>query len=76
LFGSAPFKYHYLPDNSQACITAKSMYNDAHSAMYSPDTLVRSHPAGNIIQSSIMSILENTIKDVCVPTPVFQINDK
>lgn len=30
--GSSPFFYNYMPYDSQSCITAKSMFNTAHSA--------------------------------------------
>ena len=70
--GSAPFVYNYIPHDSQSCITAKSMFNTAHSQMYSPDSIVKSHPASNIIQSAMLKTHENTIKNVC--TPSFQID--
>jgi cell division protein FtsI/penicillin-binding protein 2 len=70
--GSAPFVYNYLSHDSQSCITAKSLFNDSHSSMYNPDSIVRSHPGSAIIQNSIMKIHENTIKDVCNPS--FQID--
>jgi hypothetical protein len=66
--GSAPFVYNYLPHDSQSCITAKSLFNTAHSEMYSPNSIVRTNPASSIIQSSTLKIHENTIKDVCTPT--------
>ncbi len=46
--GSAPFVYNYMPHDNQSCITAKSMFNTAHSEMYSPNSMVRSHPASNL----------------------------
>ena len=70
--GSAPFVYNYMPHDSQSCITAKSMFNTAHSEMYSPNSIVRSHPASNVIQSSMLKSHENTIQNVC--TPSFQID--
>ena len=70
--GSAPYVYNYMPHDNQSCITAKSMFNTAHSEMYSPNSIVRSHPASNIIQSSTMKIHENTIQNVC--TPSFQVD--
>jgi hypothetical protein len=70
--GSAPFVYNYMPHDNQSCITAKTMFNTTHSQMYSPDTIVRSHPASNVIQSSTLKMHENTIKDVC--TPSFQVD--
>ena len=70
--GSAPFVYNYLPHDSQSCITAKSLYNTAHSSMYSPDSIVRSHPGASIIQNITMKTHENTIQNVC--TPGFQID--
>ena len=66
--GSAPFVYNYMPHDSQSCITAKSLFNTAHSAMYTPDTIVRSHPASNIIQSTVLKTHEKTIQDVCTPS--------
>lgn len=66
--GSAPFVYNYLSHDSQSCITAKSLYNTAHTEMYSPNSIVRSHPAAPIIQSATMKMHENTIKDVCTPS--------
>ena len=70
--GSAPFVYNYMPHDSQSCITAKSLFNTAHSAMYTPDSIVRSHPASNIIQSLMLKTHEKTIQNVC--TPSFQID--
>lgn len=70
--GSAPFVYNYMPHDSQACITAKSIFNTAHSAMYSPDSAVRSHPASGIIQSSLLKNHENAIQNTC--TSSFQID--
>lgn len=66
--GSAPFVYNILSHDSQSCITAKSLYNNSHSAMYTPDSIVKSHPVSSIIQSSTMKSHENTIKDVCNPS--------
>ena len=54
--GSAPFVYYYMPHDSQSCITAKSLFNTAHSAMYTPDSIVRSHPASNIMQSTVLHL--------------------
>jgi hypothetical protein len=70
--GSAPFVYNYMPHDNQSCITAKFMYNTAHSEMYSPNSIVRSHPASNLIQSSMLKVHESTIDKVC--TPSFQID--
>jgi hypothetical protein len=66
--GSAPFVYNYLPHDSQACITAKSMFNTAHAEMYRPDSIVRSHPASSIMQSSLLKIHESVIGNVCHPS--------
>jgi len=66
--GSAPFVYNYMSHDSQTCITAKTMYNTAHSEMYSPNSIVRNHPASSIIQSSTMKTLENSIQNVCTPS--------
>jgi len=66
--GSAPFVYNYMSHDSQTCITAKAMYNTAHSEMYSPNSIVRTHPASSIIQSSTMKTLENSIQNVCTPS--------
>jgi hypothetical protein len=66
--GSAPFVYNYLPHDSQSCITAKSLFNTAHSEMYSPNSIVRSSPASSIIQSATMKLHEKTIQDVCTPS--------
>jgi hypothetical protein len=70
--GSAPFVYNYLPNDNNACIVAKSSFNTAQAAMYTPDPIVRSIPAASTIQSATMKIHENTIKDVCKPS--FQID--
>jgi hypothetical protein len=70
--GSAPFVYNYMSHDSQSCITAKSMFNTAHAAMYSPNTVVRSHPASNLIQASTLKTHENTIQEVCKPS--FQVD--
>ncbi len=70
--GSASFVYNILPNDNSACIVAKSNFNISHAAMYTPDSIVRSHPAASTIQSATMKIHENTIKDVC--TPSFQID--
>ena len=67
--GSAPYVYGYLPHDSQTCITAKASYNMAHSAMYSPDTIVRSHPFSPIIQSLTMDVHEKSIETECIPKP-------
>ena len=66
--GSAPYVYQYLPNDSQSCITAKSLFNTAHASMYTPDTIVRSHPGGAVLQSVTMNAHENTIRDVCTPS--------
>lgn len=66
--GSAPFVYNYMPHDNQLCITAKSMFNTAHSAMYTPDTVVRSHPASSIVQGSLLSTHEKIVHDVCTPS--------
>ncbi len=66
--GSAPYVYNYMPHDSQICLTAKSLFNDAHSAMYTPDSIVRSHPAAPVIQNLTMKTHEKTIQDVCVPS--------
>jgi len=36
--------------------------------MYSPNSIVRTHPASSIIQSSTMKTLENSIQNVCTPS--------
>ena len=66
--GSAPFVYNYMPHDSQSCITAKSLFNTTHSAMYTPDSIVRSHPGASVIQSATLKIHENTIQNVCNPS--------
>lgn len=66
--GSAPYVYNYMPHDNASCITAKSLYNTTHSAMYTPDSIVRSHPASSVIQSSTLKTHENTIRDVCTPS--------
>lgn len=66
--GSAPYVYNYLQKDTKSCITAKNMYNTAHSNMYSPDTIVRSHPASAIIQSTTLNNHEAQIKQHCMPT--------
>jgi len=66
--GSAPYIYNYLPHDNQVCISAKSMYNQTHSSLFSPDTIVRSHPASNLIQGSTLNYHENMIKQNCYPT--------
>lgn len=66
--GSAPFIYNTLPSDSQICLTVKTMFNNAHSAVFTSDTIVRSHPASAIIQSSTLQTHENMIKDVCNPS--------
>ena len=66
--GSAPFVYNYLPHDTKQCIVAKNMYNISHSAVYQPDTIVRSHPASNIIQSATLKHHENLIKQQCTPS--------
>lgn len=66
--GSAPYVYQYQSHDSQACITAKSLFNTAHAAAFTPDSIVRSHPAGAIVQSATMNAHETTIKDVCTPS--------
>jgi len=66
--GSAPFVYNYLPHDSQACITAKNIYNQTHQSVYSPDTIVGSHPASNLIQSSTLTMNENMIQQQCQPS--------
>jgi hypothetical protein len=66
--GSAPFVYNYLSHDSQTCIAAKSVFNTTHVEMYRPDSIVRSHPASSVIQSSLMKMHESVIKDVCHPS--------
>ena len=65
--GSAPYVYKYLPHDSKTCTMAKVSYNMAHSAMYSPDTIVKSHPFSPIIQSLTMDIHEKAIEAECTP---------
>jgi len=57
-----------MPHDNQSCITAKSIYNTAHSEMYTPNSIVKSHPASNIIQSSMLKTHETTIQNVCTPS--------
>lgn len=66
--GSAPYVYNYLPHDNQVCITSKALYNQTHSALYSPDTIVRSHPASNVIQGSTLNYHENQIRQNCFPS--------
>ena len=66
--GMPPYVYNYLPHDSQVCITAKTMYNQTHTNIYSPDTIVKSHPASNLIQGSTLKLQENMIKQNCYPT--------
>jgi hypothetical protein len=66
--GSTPYIYNYLPHDSQVCITSKSIYNQTHSSIFSPDTIVKSHPASNIIQGSTLNHQENMIKKNCFPS--------
>ena len=66
--GSTPYIYNYLPNDSQLCINSKSMYNQTHSSIFSPDTIVRSHPASNIIQGLTLKYHENKIKQNCFPS--------
>ena len=66
--GSAPYVYNYLPNDSKSCITAKHLYNAAHSNIYSPDNIVRSHPAGALIQSFGLKQHEANIKQHCMPS--------
>jgi hypothetical protein len=66
--GSAPYVYNIMSHDSNSCITAKTIFNNTHSAMYTPDSIVRSHPAGALIQSAVLKNNENVIKDVCTPS--------
>ena len=66
--GSAPFVYNYMQHDSQTCITAKSLFNTAHSAMYAPNSIVPNHPASSNIQSSTMKLHEATIQNECTPS--------
>jgi len=61
--GSAlfPFVYNYMSHDSQSCITAKSMFYTSHAEMYSPNSIVRYHPASNIIQSSALKLSINIL---------------
>lgn len=70
--GSTPLVYNYLSHDSQTCITAKSMFNTAHSEMYSPNSIVRSNPASGVVQSLMLKTHENAIQNVC--TPSFQVD--
>ena len=54
--------------DSQYCITAKSLFNTTHSAMYTPDSIVRSHPGASVIQSATLKTHENTIQNICNPS--------
>ena len=66
--GSAPYVYNFLPHDSKSCIVAKSAYNYTHSSIYTPDTIVRSHPASSVIQGSTLGIQEQMIKTHCQPS--------
>ena len=66
--GSAPFVYNHSSHDNLTCAINKAAYNNAHSAMYSPDTIVRSHPAGSLMQSSTMNIHENAVRNTCHPS--------
>lgn len=66
--GSAPFVYNYLPHDNERCISEKSLFNTTHSAMYTTDSIVRSRPAGSLIQSSTMKMNETLIQNVCTPS--------
>ena len=66
--GSAPYVYNYLPHDNQICITAKTLYNNAHESVYNPDSIVRSHPSSSIIQGWNMNIHEKTIQSTCKPS--------
>jgi hypothetical protein len=66
--GSAPYLYNILPNDNKVCITAKTIYNNTHNSIYSPDTIVTSHPASNLIQGSTLNIQENMIKQNCYPS--------
>lgn len=67
--GSAPFVYNYLPHDGQTCITAKSLFNTVHSAIYTPDrSIPSSHPAASIIQGVTLTRHENAIQNECNPT--------
>jgi len=72
--GSAPYVYGYLPHDSKTCTMAKVSYNMAHSAMYSPDTIVKSHPFSPIIQSLTMDVHEKAIEAECTPDPNLEKN--
>jgi hypothetical protein len=65
--GLAPYVYHYLPSDSKTCIASKNLYNYTHSSMYSPDTIVRSHPAAPLIQGASLDKTEDMIKQHCKP---------
>lgn len=66
--GSAPYVYGYLPHDSKTCTMAKVSYNMAHALMYSPDTIVKSHPFSPIIQSLTMDVHEKAIEAECTPS--------
>ena len=66
--GSAPFVYNYSSHDNQSCLMAKAIYNDTHAAIYSPDSTVRSHPAGNLIQGAALPAAEKAVHDVCTPS--------
>ena len=66
--GSAPFVYNNRPGDSLTCIANKTAYNQAHASVFSPDTIVRSHPASALIQGSTMNMHENAIKNSCYPS--------
>ena len=70
--GSAPFVYNYMTHDSQTCITAKSMFNTAHSEMYNQNSMFKSDIANSIIQGAMLKTHENTIQNVC--TPSFQVD--
>jgi hypothetical protein len=66
--GSAPFVYNHKPGDSLICAINKASYNNAHSAVFSPDTIVRSHPASALIQGSALKMHENAISKTCLPS--------
>lgn len=66
--GSAPYVYNYLPHDNKSCIVAKSLYNQTHSNIYTPDSIVRTIPGSALIQGSILNKTEELIKQNCTPS--------
>lgn len=65
---SAPYFYKYLGHDNKTCIASKSIFNNIHSSVYSPDSIVRSHPASSLIQSSVLNKAEKDIFKNCTPS--------